>query len=264
MNLQLRALWSYRGFILGSVKREFQQKYQNSMLGAFWSMAAPLTNVFIYTVIFTQVMKSRLPGVGKEFAFGIYLCAGVLAWTLFAEIVTRCQTVFLEHANLIKKLNFPKICLPMIVILNSLVNFFIIFGLFLVFLALSQSLPGVSIIYTPFLVALLVVMASGLGVFLGVLNVFFRDVGPLFGIVMQFWFWFTPIVYPISILPDSIKNFIALNPVAPVVKGMQDIYLFNRAPEWHQLLYPAIVALLLAVMALRLFRSKAAEIVDEI
>src|SRR3954465_3317713 len=103
----LAGAWSYRGFILGSVQREFQSKYRNSMLGAAWTVLNPLAMIVVYTVIFSQVMRARLPGMDSKFAYSIYLCAGVLTWALFAEIVGRAQNVFLENANLIKKISFP-------------------------------------------------------------------------------------------------------------------------------------------------------------
>ena len=117
MNM-LRALWAYRGFISGSVKREFQSKYRNSLLGAAWTVINPLAMIVVYTVIFSQVMKARLPGVDSAFAYSIYLCAGLLTWGFFAEIVGRAQNVFIEHANLMKKLSFPRMTLPIIVVLG--------------------------------------------------------------------------------------------------------------------------------------------------
>src|SRR6185295_13086055 len=148
----LRTVWSYRGFILGSVKREFQARYRNSLLGAAWTVLNPLAMIVVYTVIFSQVMRSRLPGVDYRFAYSIYLCAGVLTWGLFAEITGRAQNVFLEHANLIKKISFPRICLPVIVVLNAGVNFAIIFSLFLAFLLVSGNFPGsVALAFLPVL-----------------------------------------------------------------------------------------------------------------
>src|SRR5439155_17861766 len=89
----IKALWAYRGFILGSVKREFQSRYQNSMLGAAWTVLNPLAMIVVYTVVFAQVMKARLPDVEGGFAYSIYLCAGVLSWNLFSEITGRAQNV---------------------------------------------------------------------------------------------------------------------------------------------------------------------------
>jgi lipopolysaccharide transport system permease protein len=202
----LRTIWTYRGFILGSVKREFQLKYRNSVLGAAWTVISPLAMIFVYTVIFSKVMRAKLPGEDKAFAYSIYICSGLLSWGLFTEVVTRSQTVFLEHANLLKKLSFPRICLPIVTVLNALLNFAIVFSLFSGFLAVTGNFPGWVYLALAPVLAILIAFSIGLGVTLGVLNVFFRDVGLLFGIVLQFWFWFTPVVYPVTILPDFARR----------------------------------------------------------
>ena len=262
--LMLRGLWAYRGFVLGSVKREFQSKYMNAMLGALWSLLSPLAMIIVYTVIFAEVMQSKLPGSANGYAYSIYLCAGVLTWGLFAEIIGRAQGVFLEQANLIKKISFPRICLPLIVVLNALVNFGIIFGLFTVFLVVSGNFPGpVFFAIVPVLV-LQVLLAIGIGMIAGVLNVFFRDVGQFVTIALQFWFWFTPIVYPPTILPAWVKPYLAFNPMAPVIAAYQTVLVKGTAPDWGSLLPAAVLALLLCAFGLRLFRRRAGEMVDEL
>jgi lipopolysaccharide transport system permease protein len=260
----LRSIWSYRGFISGSVKREFQSRYRNSLLGAAWTVLNPLAMIVVYTVIFSQVMKARLPGVDNGFAYSIYLCAGVLTWGLFAEIVGRAQNVFLENANLIKKISFPRICLPIIVVLNASVNFAIIFGLFVLFLLFSGTFPGLSFIAIVPVLAIQIAFAIGLGISVGVLNVFFRDVGQFFAVLLQFWFWFTPVVYPAAILPASVQPYLRWNPMVPLVSAYQDVLVHGRWPHWNELWIPATLALLLCVVGMRLFRKRVGEIVDEL
>lgn len=260
----LRSMWSYRGFISGSVKREFQSRYRNSLLGAAWTVLNPLAMIVVYTVIFSQVMRARLPGVDSGFAYSIYLCAGVLTWGLFAEIVSRAQNVFLEHANLIKKISFPRICLPVIVVFNAGINFAIIFGLFVLFLLLAGSFPGASFIAVFPVLLIHVAFAIGLGIIVGVLNVFFRDVGQFFGVLLQFWFWLTPVVYPISILPASILPYFNLNPMVPLVTAYQDIFVHGKWPNWDSLMFPAALAALFCVIGIRMFRKRVGEIVDEL
>ncbi len=260
----LKGVWAYRGFVLSSVKREFQSKYRNSLLGAAWTVLNPLAMILVYTVVFAQVMKSRLPGSDSTFSYSIYLCAGILTWGLFAEIVSRAKDVFLEHANLIKKVNFPRICLPLIVVLSAGINFAIIFGLFTAFLLVSGNFPGAAFVALVPVVAILVLFAIGLGIVLGVLNVFFRDVGHLFGIVLQFWFWFTPIVYPLAALPDKVKVLMALNPMAPIIVACQGVLVGGRWPQWETLLPPLLIALALCALGMLLFRGHAGEMVDEL
>lgn len=264
MSAMIRALWNYRGFIAGSVKREFQLKYLNSMLGAAWTVLNPMAMITVYTVIFSQIMRAKLPGVESTFAYGIYLCSGVLTWGLFAEITGRSQNVFLQHANLIKKLNFPRLCLPVTVIASAAVNFGIIFGLFTAFLIFSGNFPGWTYVGLLPVIALQIIFSIGLGMVLGVLNVFFRDVGQLFDVVMQFWFWLTPIVYPLDILPEALQKWIKLNPMASLVGSYQQILVFGRWPYWLSLWPVATLAVLLCIWGFYLFRRNAGEMVDEL
>ncbi|MRV71109.1 ABC transporter permease [Duganella sp. FT92W] len=262
--MMMRALWSYRGFVMGSVRREFQAKYRNTMLGAAWTVLSPLAMILVYTLIFSQVMKSRLPGDTSQYGYSIYLCAGILTWGLFSEILARGQNMFLEHANLLKKISFPRICLPVIVVLNALSNFGIIFGLFTVFLLASGQFPGAVFLLLAPVIGLMVLLAIGLGMVLGVLNVFFRDVGQFFTIFLQFWFWLTPIVYPSSIIPEGLRDAMAYNPMAAPIKACQDILVTGQAPHWASLAGPFVLALLLCALGLYLFRHRAGEMVDEL
>lgn len=260
----LRSIWAYRSFILGSVKREFQSKYRNSLLGASWTIINPLAMIVVYTVIFSQVMRAKLPGAGSEYGYSIYLCAGVMTWGLFAEITSRSQSMFLDNANMLKKLSFPRITLPLIVVLNAGLNFSIIFGLFLLFLLITGALPGwVTLAVLPVL-SIQLILSTGLGILLGVLNVFFRDVGQFFGIFLQFWFWLTPIVYPVSILPDIVKPWMALNPMYPLVRSYQQIFVHAQAPDWSSLTGPLLTGLVLSYLGFKLFKRHAGDMVDEL
>ena len=260
----IRALWAYRGFILGSVKREFQVKYRNSLLGAAWNIINPLSMIVVYTVIFSEIMKARLPGVESMHGFSIYLCAGILTWGLFAEIANRSTTMFVDNANLLKKLSFPRLCLPVVVVSNALLNFAIVFALFLVFLVLIGQFPGVAVVALIPLVMLQVALAIGLGITLGMLNVFFRDVGQFFSIFLTFWFWFTPIVYPASILPASVQPIIRFNPMARLIAGYQDVLVYGRWPNWISLWPVVVLSVLLCAYGLYLFRRRSGEMVDEL
>lgn len=261
---QFNSIWKYRGFILSNVKREFQSKYRNSLLGAVWNVLNPLAMILVYTVIFSEVMRARLPGSGNAFSYSIYLCAGSLTWGLFAEIVGRGQNVFIDSANLIKKISFPRICLPITIILNAWLNFFIIFSIFCVFLLISGTFPGWIFFELIPVIIVLILFAIGLGMTLGVLNVFFRDVGQFFGIFMQFWFWFTPIVYNKSILPAFIKPYLNINPMAPLIDACQQILVFQRTPNWMVIVYPFVLSMLLCFIGMRLFKKHVGEMVDEL
>ena len=264
MTSMLRSLWAYRGFILGNVKREFQSKYRNSLLGMGWSVINPLAMIVVYTVIFSQVMKAKLPGVDTTFAYSIYLCSGVLTWGLFSEMMTRSQNLFLDNANLLKKINFPRIILPIVVVLSSVLNFSIVSMLFIFFLLLTGNFPGWVIVASIPIIALQIVFTMGLGMVVGVLNVFFRDVGQFSGIFLQFWFWLTPVVYPVSILPHAIKPYLSLNPMVVIIESYQTIFVNQEWPDWSSLWPTFFLALALCLLGMHLFRNHVGEMVDEL
>ena len=259
-----RSLHEYRGFILGSVQREFQARYRNSLFGALWPIFNPLSMIIVYTVIFSHIMRARLPGVDDGMAYSIYLCAGLLTWGLFSEITLRSQNMFLDNANLLKKISFPRVCLPVIVLINAGINFAIIIGLFLGFLLVTGRWPGMALMALVPLVALQMMLCAGLGMVLGVLNVFFRDVGQLFGICLQFWFWLTPIVYPISILPEWLQSLLQYNPLTNLIASYQNLFLYGQWPLWSSLLPAFVIGAVFCAIGLRLFRQRVGEMVDEL
>src|SRR5262249_7274543 len=156
-----------------------------------------------------------------------YLMAGMLAWSLFSELVSRSLTVFVDNGNLLKKMMFPRICLPLIVSGSALVNnLFLLFAILAVFSLLVHQ-PSWNTIWLPVLRFLHVMLGVGLGLLLGVINVFIRDVGQVVPIVLQFWFWFTPIVYMPNILTGRYKDWLFLNPITPLVNAYQNILVFG-------------------------------------
>jgi len=260
----LNAVLRYRGFVWSSVKRDFQSRYQTSMLGATWLVLQPLAMIVVYTVIFSQIMQARLPQDTGPFAYSIYLCSGILTWGLFAEILSRMQVVFIENANLIKKVTFPRICLPVIIVLSCILNFLIIFSLFLVFLAVTGNFPGLDVFYIIPVLLVQILFATGLGITLGVLNVFFRDVGQFVTILLQFWFWFTPVVYVLNTLPKWAQGYIEYNPMSSLINGYHNIFVHSSMPDFYAMRWTLLIALIFSALGLYLFRKHAADMVDEL
>jgi lipopolysaccharide transport system permease protein len=260
----LRECWDFRDFIVGSVRREFVSRYLGTQLGFFWAIAQPLAMILIYTLVFSRIMKPSLPGHTSPFAYSIYLCAGIVSWQLFADVLNRSVGVFVHNANLLKKVNLPKLALPTIAALSALVNFVVVLALFLAFPAIADAFPGVAVLAFVPVVALIVALAVGLGVLLGTINVFYRDVEQSMTMLMQFWFWLTPIIYPARTLPPGFAEVLTWNPMWPIVRFAQSIFLDGQVPAWSTLLYPAIVAVALLLLALVAFRRLSGEIVDEL
>jgi lipopolysaccharide transport system permease protein len=260
----LRNLWRYRSFVLGMASREFRARYLGSVLGSVWAVIHPLTLVFIYTVIFGHLMRSRLPGVDDALGYGIFLCAGIFTWGAFTEILQRSVTVFLENGNLLKKMSFPRATLPAIVLISALLNLAIVFGILLLILLVMGRFPGWSVLGLLPLLLVQQALALGLGIALGVLNVFFRDVGHLLAIALQLWFWFTPIVYPVTILGERTQALVHLNPMTDIVAGYQGILLHGTWPTWHVYLPQLGLAIGALLLGRALFRRLSGELADHL
>lgn len=260
----LRAVWQYRGFVLGMVGREFQARYLHSLLGSAWAVLNPLAMILIYTVIFSQVMRARLPELDDTLAYSLYLCAGILPWGAFTELLSRSVTVFLDHASLLKKVSFPRISLPVILLLSTSLNFAIVGSLFVLVLAVTGRFPGWVILAVLPLFALQQAFALGLGILLGTVNVFYRDVAQTLGVALQFWFWLTPIVYSTALLPEAARAWFALNPMAAVIGAYQQIIVAGQWPDWSQFRFHLLGALLTLALGFVAFHRLSGEMVDEL
>lgn len=259
-----RELWTYRGFIAESVKREFHARYRGTQFGWLWAVIQPLAMITVYTVVFARVMKPSMPDHASIWAYSIYLCAGVLAWGLFSELLSRSVGVFVSNANLLKKVSLPKLTLAAIVVLSSLVNYAIVMAIFTVFLVLTGQFPGWVVVTALPVLAILIAFSTGLGLLGGTINVFYRDVEQTLGVVLQFWFWLTPVVYVGRSLPEGFATLLQANPMWAIVHALQGIFLDARPPEWGTLLWPAALSVVLLWLAMRAFTRLSGEIVDEL
>jgi lipopolysaccharide transport system permease protein len=223
----------------------------------------PLVQSAIFALVLGQLLSGRLPDMqDNKLAYPVYLLSGTLAWTLFTEVITRCLTVFIDNSNLLKKLVFPKICLPLIVAGSALVNNMMLFGAMLLIFLILGFLPGIHIFWIPFLTVINLSLGLGLGVILGTINVFIRDIGQIVPIILQLGFWFTPIVYTPDIVPEAIQPLLRLNPMYWIVQGYQNAMLFNVPPSWGELGLIFVMAVFLLSVALVIFRRANSEIVD--
>ena len=258
----LLAVWAYRFFIVSSIKTEFISRFARSKLGGFWMVLHPLAQVLVYALILSQIMTAKLPGVASQYAYPIYILSGMVAWTLFSEILGRFLSIFIDNANLIKKMSFPKLALPLITIGSALINFLFLFMMMFIVFAFLGHIPYHALQWLPLLILIIVALAVGIGLFLGTLNVFMRDIGQVMNIVLQFWFWLTPIVYMTSIIPEKYHWLLMLNPMTGLVMGFQSILVYDKAPDLSILLYPTILALVMLVFSLVIFKKANEEMAD--
>jgi lipopolysaccharide transport system permease protein len=260
----LRSLWAYRGFIGGLVLRDFRDRSARTLWGHAWVVIEPAIQILIYVVIFSEVLRAKLPGSADRLSYSIYVCSGLLAWNFFASLLLQGRTLFLEHADLLRTIRFPRSTLPMALLLRNAIDAGIPIAMFLVLLVLLGRWPGtVSLAALPFL-AVQTILGIGLAVLVGTLNVFVRDVGAAVGIAVQFWFWLTPVVYPIAVVPTFARDVLDWNPMARFVVAYQRVLVEGSAPDWSTLLPLAAVTGLVAAGAWLVFRRLSPDLVDEL
>lgn len=258
------AILRFRGLIRAIVVRELAGRYRGSLLGPLWLLIPPVFMIFIYTVVFSEFMRSRLPGSGDVFGYSIYLCAGLLVWTPFLESMQRARNVFVEHANLIKKNAFPSPILFVPVAIVAAVNFCLLGVAFLGFLLLSGRVPGPALAWLPVCAALSALLGLAVGAVLAVMNVFFRDVGQFADLGAQLLFWATPIVYPSSILPERVREWMILNPLIPLVDAGQQVALGSGTIHPVALAVPLACAAAVAALGALLYARARPDLLDRI
>jgi lipopolysaccharide transport system permease protein len=259
----LLATWRYRHFILSSIRSELITRFSRSRLGGLWVIIHPLMQAAIFALVLSEVMAAKMPGMANnKFAYAIYLMSGMLGWSLFTEVISRCLTLFVDNGHLLKKIVFPRLCLPLIVIGSALVNSGLLFLSVLVVFGMLGHWPGIHILWVPLLLMITLILALGIGLILGILNVFMRDIGQVIPIVLQLGFWFTPIVYSLEAVPQAFRQVLHSNPLLPIIKGLQNAMLYDTPPDVAALSGVFLVAILLMAFAMTLFRRANPEIVD--
>ena len=254
-------------FIIQFSLRDVKNRYVNSNLGIIWSVITPLIMIILYATIFSNILNLKLGILNNKFSYVNYLCIGIITWNFLSEFLIKSLNIFRENSNLIKKLNFFKIYLIIANLISSLFNFTLALTIFLVFLIFYQK-DFNNINFYLFIIIFLsqIIFIFSLGLCLSLLNVFIPDTEHFFKIFIQIWFWASPIVYPISIIPESVKNIFFINPFYHFLKYYHEIFVFKNIVSINYfdicLLYFYILFFL--SISLYLYKKIKDAIVDEI
>ena len=260
----IQSAWAYRAFIWASVRTDLKSKYANSAIGGLWIILHPLANAAVLALVLSQLIGSRLSGIESEYAYAIYLLSGIVGWTFFAETSLASLTMFRDRSNLLKKVNFPKICVPLIVALTGLLQH-LIFTIVVVAIVWSLGLvPTKALALLPIAVLLNAMMAIGFGLFLSIFDAFNRDVSNVWIIITQFWFWLTPVVYSETILPVEVRSLIIYNPMYWVIDLYHQAIAFQSLDVNIFLAIPAGLGFTLIIVGGLLFLRAIPDMVDNL
>lgn len=250
VSLRLGDIWDYRGLLYFLIWRDVKVRYKQTALGVIWAVLQPLLTMAVFTIFFGRLAKMPSNGV----PYPLFAFAGLLPWQLFSFSISEAANSLVASQNLIKKVYFPRLVIPIASLLAGLVDF----GIGFVLLLLMMLYYGVHLtsaaLLLPALLLLAITTALGVGVWLSALNVQFRDIRHTIGFLTQFWLFATPIAYPSSLIPEKWRALYGLNPMAGVVEGFRWALLGTNSSPGPMILVSALAVLILLVSGLIYFR----------
>jgi lipopolysaccharide transport system permease protein len=249
-SIGLKELWEYRELLYFLTWRDIKVLYKQTVLGAAWAVIQPFLMMVVFSIFFGKL--GGIPSDGIPYPVFVY-CA-LLPWQLFAHALAESSGSLIGNQNLITKVYFPRLVMPISAVLGGLVDFAISFVILLAMMAYYGIIPGVAVVALPLFILLAVMTALGAGLWLSALNVQYRDVRYTIGFLTQLWLFATPVAYPSSLVPEAWRTLYGLNPMAGVVEGFRWALLGKAAPPVSLLVVSVVIVCVLLVSGLYYFR----------
>ena len=246
----LKQVYRYRVLIQNLVSRELKARYRGTVLGFLWSFLNPLLLMIVYTAVFGLIITPRDPAFeSKPLVYALYLFCGVLPWHWFASSTTDSANVLMINGNLIKKILFPAEILPVVTVTANLIHFLFGLPIILVFILILGHKLTLFVLLLPLVILVQYAFSLALSMLISSLTVHFRDIKDLLTNLLTFWFFATPIVYPLTfgtIQKSSwLRNFLNLNPMTHIIQGYQYCLFYGSLFHWKRLGITLIVSILL-------------------
>jgi len=239
--VDLHELWAYRELVTSFTLRDIKLRYKQTGLGVAWAVLQPLLTMVIFTVIFGGLAKIPSDGV----PYPLFVLAALLPWMLFAEGLTRSTTSMVTNANIMTKVYFPRLIMPLSSIISPLVDFGVSFIILLAMMVYYGYAPTLNIIFLPLFLLLALATSLGVGLWLSALNVKYRDFQYIVPFLIQIGMYASPVVYASSLVPASLRVWYGLNPMTGVIEGFRWALLGNGAPSAMVLVSVGMVIVLL-------------------
>jgi lipopolysaccharide transport system permease protein len=239
--LDLHELWIYRELIYFMTWRDVKVRYKQTALGIAWAVIQPLLTVLILTLVFERLLKVQSNGI----PYPLFAYSALLPWQLFQGALQRSSMSVVTNANLLTKIYFPRLIIPISAVLSSVVDFGIQFVVLLGMMLVYGVMPTWQILWLPLLMALALLTALAVGLWLSALNVQYRDVSHIIPVLIQIWMYASPIVYPIERIPEKWRPLFGLNPMSGVIQGFRWALLGKNPPDATFIVSVAIVAVTL-------------------
>jgi len=257
-SLEFRELWEYRELLYFLIWRDVKVRYKQTALGAAWAVIQPFFMMVVFSLFFGRLAKVPSDGI----PYPVFTFCALLPWQLFANALTESSNSLVGNQNLITKVYFPRLVVPISAVLGGLVDFVIAFMILLGMMLYYGIVPGWAIVTLPGFILLAVLTALGVGLWLSALNVQYRDVRYTIGFLVQLWLFLTPVAYPSSIVPEKWRPLYGLNPMAGVVEGFRWALLGKSQPPGAMLWVSVAVVIVILFGGLYYFRRMEQQFAD--
>ena len=257
-SLEFRELWEYRELLYFLIWRDVKVRYKQTALGAAWAVIQPFFMMVVFSLFFGRLAKVPSDGI----PYPVFTFCALLPWQLFANALTESSNSLVGNQNLITKVYFPRLVVPISAVLGGLVDFVIAFMILLGMMLYYGIVPGWAIVTLPGFILLAVLTALGVGLWLSALNVQYRDVRYTIGFLVQLWLFLTPVAYPSSIVPEKWRPLYGLNPMAGVVEGFRWALLGKSQPPGALLWVSVAVVIVILFGGLYYFRRMEQQFAD--
>ena len=248
--VDLNELWNYRELLHFLTKRDIKVRYKQTVLGGLWAIIQPVFTMLVFTFFFGRLAKMPSDGI----PYPIFVYAGLLPWTYFANALSASGNSLVGSANLITKVYFPRLIVPASASLAGLLDFFVAMIVLGGLMIYYQFLPAFAILLFPFLVGLTLLCAVGTGLWLSALNVQYRDIRYVIPFLVQLWMFVSPVIYPVSMIKGKYQWLIALNPMGGVIKAYRASLLGHLPIDWFLLGISTAIIVVLFISGLYYFR----------
>jgi lipopolysaccharide transport system permease protein len=249
-SLDLGELWRYRELLYILAWRDVKVRYKQTALGVLWAILQPVAAMLVFTVVFGRVSGIRPEGI----PYPVFLYAGLAPWTYFAASLTQASTSLVGNTSLVTKVYFPRLLIPLGIVLVPLVDFLLAFLVLVGMMVGYGVTPNWHLVTLPLFLVLALVTALGIGLLLSAVNVRYRDVPYAIPFLMQVWMFASPVIYHVSFLPERWRWLLSLNPMTGVIEGFRWALIAEPAPDWSVLGVSIAVAFLTAAAGLVYFR----------
>jgi lipopolysaccharide transport system permease protein len=256
--IDVKELWRYKDLLYFLVIRGIKGKYAQSILGVGWAVIQPLVQTLVFTVIFGNLAKLDSDGV----PYILFSFAAMVPWNYFSNILTESSNALIANKNMLSKVYFPRLVLPLASVFSKLIDFGIAFLVMIGLFMYYGFVPSVNVIYLPIILIILIMSSLGVGMILSAMAIQYRDVQYAMSFMVRILMYSVPVVYSINIIPQKWVYVYALNPMVGVIEGMRAAFLGTKAMPWDLIVIGAGVSLILFIYGAFYFRKMENTVAD--